>query len=57
MEPSKEAGSEAVSGKAPGLGPVVQIDEGRVRRQLLFPFVLPQQEMLPKNFARFCPKI
>jgi hypothetical protein len=26
------------------------------RRQLLVPVVLPQTEMLPKNFARFCPK-
>jgi len=34
MEPSKEAGSEAVSGKAPGLGPVVQIDEGRIQAHL-----------------------
>src|SRR5579864_8993830 len=33
MEPSK-AGSEAVSGKAPGLGPVVQIDEGRIQAHL-----------------------
>ena len=34
MEPSKEAGSEAVSGKAAGLGPVVQIDEGRIQAHL-----------------------
>jgi transposase-like protein len=34
MEPSKEAGSEAVSGKMPGLGPVVQIDEGRIQAHL-----------------------
>ncbi len=34
MEPSKEAGSEAVSGNAPGLGPVVQIDEGRIQAHL-----------------------
>ncbi len=34
MEPSKEAGSESVSGKAPGLGPVVQIDEGRIQAHL-----------------------
>jgi putative transposase len=34
MESSKEAGSEAVSGKAPGLGPVVQIDEGRIQAHL-----------------------
>ncbi len=34
MEPSKEAGSEAVSGKTPGLGPVVQIDEGRIQAHL-----------------------
>jgi len=34
MVPSKEAGSEAVSGKAPGLGPVVQIDEGRIQAHL-----------------------
>jgi putative transposase len=34
MEPSKEAGSEAVSGKAPGLGPVVQIDEGPIQAHL-----------------------
>jgi len=34
MEPSKDAGSEAVSGKAPGLGPVVQIDEGRIQAHL-----------------------
>lgn len=34
MEPSKEAGSEAVSGKAPALGPVVQIDEGRIQAHL-----------------------
>jgi putative transposase len=33
MEPSKEAGSEAVSGM-PGLGPVVQIDEGRIQAHL-----------------------
>jgi transposase-like protein len=33
-EPSKEAGFEAVSGKAPGLGPVVQIDEGRIQAHL-----------------------
>ena len=34
MEPSKEAGSEAVSGKAPGLGSVLQIDEGRIQAHL-----------------------
>ena len=34
MEPSKEAGSEAVSGTRPGLGPVVQIDEGRIQAHL-----------------------
>lgn len=34
MEPSKEAGSETVRGKAPGLGPVVQIDEGRIQAHL-----------------------
>ena len=34
MEPSKEAGSEVVGGKAPGLGPVVQIDEGRIQAHL-----------------------
>ena len=34
MEPSKDAGSEAVSGKMPGLGPVVQIDEGRIQAHL-----------------------
>ena len=34
MEPSKEAGSEAVSGRAPGLGPVLQIDEGRIQAHL-----------------------
>jgi putative transposase len=34
MEPSKEAGSEAVSGKSPGLGPVVQIDEVRIQAHL-----------------------
>jgi transposase-like protein len=34
MEPSKEAGSEAVIGKAPGLGPVLQIDEGRIQAHL-----------------------
>ena len=34
MEPSKDAGSEAVSGKIPGLGPVVQIDEGRIQAHL-----------------------
>ena len=27
-----------------------------VRRQLLFPFVLPHSEMLPKNFPCFCPE-
>jgi len=27
-----------------------------VWRQLLFPVVLPQSEMLPKNLACFCPK-
>jgi putative transposase len=34
MEPSKDTGSEAVSGKMPGLGPVVQIDEGRIQAHL-----------------------
>jgi transposase-like protein len=34
MEASKEAGSEAVSAKTPGLGPVVQIDEGRIQAHL-----------------------
>jgi transposase-like protein len=34
MEPSKEAGSEAVSGKAPGLGSVLQIDEVRIQAHL-----------------------
>ena len=34
MEPSKDVGSEAVSGKIPGLGPVVQIDEGRIQAHL-----------------------
>ena len=34
MERSKDAGSEAVSGKAAGLGPVVQIDEGRIQAHL-----------------------
>ena len=34
MEPSKDAGSEAVIGKMPGLGPVVQIDEGRIQAHL-----------------------
>jgi putative transposase len=34
MEPSKDAGSEAVGGKMPGLGPVVQIDEGRIQAHL-----------------------
>jgi transposase-like protein len=34
MEPSKEAGSEAVSETRPGLGPVVQIDEGRIQAHL-----------------------
>ena len=27
-----------------------------VWRQLFFPVVLPHSEMLPKNFARFCPE-
>ena len=31
-------------------------EAGSVRRQLVFPIVLPQTEMLPKNFACFCPK-
>ena len=34
MEPSKDAGSEAVIGKMAGLGPVVQIDEGRIQAHL-----------------------
>ena len=34
MEPSKDAGSEGVIGKMPGLGPVVQIDEGRIQAHL-----------------------
>ena len=34
MELSKEAGSEAVSGKVPVLGPVLQIDEGRIQAHL-----------------------
>jgi transposase-like protein len=34
MEPSKDTGSEAVSGKVPGLGPVLQIDEGRIQAHL-----------------------
>src|SRR5579859_6867585 len=34
MEPIKDAGSEAASGKPPGLGPVVQIDEGRIQAHL-----------------------
>ena len=34
MEPSKDAGSEAVIGRMPGLGPVVQIDEGRIQAHL-----------------------
>src|ERR1700745_1801573 len=34
MEPSKEAGSRGVNGKAAGLGPVVQIDEGRIQAHL-----------------------
>ncbi len=34
MEPSKDAGTQAVSVKAPGLGPVVQIDEGRIQAHL-----------------------
>ncbi len=33
-EPSEEAESEAVSRKAPGLGPGVQIDEGRIQAHL-----------------------
>jgi putative transposase len=34
MEPSKDTGSEAVSGKVPGLGQVLQIDEGRIQAHL-----------------------
>jgi hypothetical protein len=34
MEPTGEAGVGLVSGTLPGLGPVVQIDEGRIQAHL-----------------------
>lgn len=34
MEPTREAGVEAVSGMKPVAGPVVQIDEGRIQAHL-----------------------
>ena len=34
MAPSKDTGSEAVSGKVPAYGPVLQIDEGRIQAHL-----------------------
>lgn len=34
MEPTMEAGVEAGRGTKPGLGPVVQIDEGRIQAHL-----------------------
>jgi len=34
MEPTMEAGVEAGRGTKPGLGPVVQIDEGRIKAHL-----------------------
>src|ERR1035441_6460677 len=42
--------------KGPEMLVITSSSSSSVWRQLIFPVVLPHSEMLPKNYARFCPE-